>query len=323
MKRPSATTAKTANGTSDKHQRILDAAIEVIAEHGFFHSRVAEIADRAGVADGTIYLYFKNKDEFLMAAIDSAFHRFIRRAKAALTEIDDQREKLRRIAFLHLEGLGSNRSLAIVFQTELRHSAKFLGQFSHNLMVEYFDLIKGVLREGQSAGVFRADLSVTIAAHCFFGAVDEIVTSWILSDREHHLIQPGRFSGIDRAERRGSGLLSMEIRTLADIFFASVARDKNRHVMVKRGGGWLVLSSRQLYGYVAALSRIFKSWGINKGDRVAILSENRPEWMIVDFACVTSGIVDVRFTRRSPRSKLSMFCKIPALAWCACPRKSS
>jgi TetR/AcrR family fatty acid metabolism transcriptional regulator len=74
-----------------------------------------------------------------------------------------------------------------VFQTELRHSAKFLGQFSHNLMVEYFDLIKGVLKEGQAAGVFRADLSVTIAAHCFFGAVDEIVTSWILSDREHQL----------------------------------------------------------------------------------------------------------------------------------------
>jgi TetR/AcrR family fatty acid metabolism transcriptional regulator len=122
-----------------------------------------------------------------MAAIDSAFHRFIRRAKAALNEIDDPREKLRRIAFLHLEGLGSNRNLAIVFQTELRHSAKFLGQFSHNLMVEYFDLIKGVLREGQATGAFRADLSVTIAAHCFFGAVDEIVTSWILSDRDHHL----------------------------------------------------------------------------------------------------------------------------------------
>ena len=90
-KRPSQAATRSANGTSDKHQRILDAAIEVIAEHGFFHSRVAEIADRAGVADGTIYLYFKNKDEFLMAAIDSAFHRFIRRAKAALNEIDDQR----------------------------------------------------------------------------------------------------------------------------------------------------------------------------------------------------------------------------------------
>ncbi len=191
MKRPGPATEKPGNGTTDKHQRILDAAIEVIAEKGFFHSRVSEIADRAGVADGTIYLYFKNKDELLMASIDSAFHRFIRRASSAISEIEDPREKLRRMAYLHLEGLGSNRNLAIVFQTELRHSAKFLGQFSHNLMVEYFDLIKGVLRDGQARGVFRADISVTIAAHCFFGAVDEIVTSWILSDRDkdrdHHL----------------------------------------------------------------------------------------------------------------------------------------
>jgi TetR/AcrR family fatty acid metabolism transcriptional regulator len=91
------------------------------------------------------------------------------------------------MAFLHLEGLGAKRSLAVVFQTELRHSLKFLGQFSHNLMVEYFDLIKGVLHEGQEAGVFRADMSVTMAAHCFFGALDEIVTTWILTEREQQL----------------------------------------------------------------------------------------------------------------------------------------
>ncbi len=191
MKRSSEPVAKPANGTSDKYQRILDAAIEVIAEHGFFHSRVAEIADRAGVADGTIYLYFKNKDELLMAAIDSAFHRFIQRARSALALTPEPREKLRRMAFLHLEGLGSDRNLAIVFQTELRHSLKFLGQFSHNLLVEYFDLIKSVVREGQEAGVFRTDISVTMAAHCFFGSLDEIVTTWILSDhdrdRAYHL----------------------------------------------------------------------------------------------------------------------------------------
>src|SRR5437660_8970387 len=105
-KRPSQAATRSANGTSDKYQRILDAAVEVIAEHGFFHSRVAEIANRAGVADGTIYLYFKNKDELLMAAIDSAFHRFIQQAKTALQETRDPREKLRRMAFLHLEALG-------------------------------------------------------------------------------------------------------------------------------------------------------------------------------------------------------------------------
>jgi len=87
--------------------------------------------------------------------------------------------------------------------------------------------------------------------------------------------------------------MSMEPKTLADIFFASVAHDLNRHVMLKRGAEWQVISSRQLYGYVAAMARTLRQWGIQKGDRVAILSENRPEWMIVDFACVASGIVDV------------------------------
>jgi long-chain acyl-CoA synthetase len=85
----------------------------------------------------------------------------------------------------------------------------------------------------------------------------------------------------------------MEINTLADIFFASIAHDLERHVVFKRGTAWQVISSRQLYGYVATLARILKQWGIHKGDRVAMLSENRPEWMIADFACVTTGIIDV------------------------------
>ena len=85
----------------------------------------------------------------------------------------------------------------------------------------------------------------------------------------------------------------MEPRTLADIFFASVAHDLDRHLMFKRSSGWQTISSRQLYGYVVNMARALKQWGIAKGDRVAILSENRPEWMIVDFACVTSGIIDV------------------------------
>jgi long-chain acyl-CoA synthetase len=85
----------------------------------------------------------------------------------------------------------------------------------------------------------------------------------------------------------------MEIRTLADIFFTSVEHDVERHVMFKPGAEWRIISSRQLYGYVAQMARVLRQWGIKKGDRVAILSENRPEWMIADFACVTSGIADV------------------------------
>lgn len=85
----------------------------------------------------------------------------------------------------------------------------------------------------------------------------------------------------------------METRTLSDIFFASVAHDLQSHLQFKRGNGWQIISSRQFYSYVVTMARAFKQWGIGKGERVAILSENRPEWMIVDFACVTSGIIDV------------------------------
>jgi TetR/AcrR family fatty acid metabolism transcriptional regulator len=172
---------------SEKYQRILDAAVAVIAEHGYFHARVTDIAARAGVADGTIYLYFKSKEQILMAAIDSAFAAFLDQARKELARTPDAEQRLRRLARLHLESLGANRNLAIVFQTELRQSAKFLAQFSHRHLIEYFDLIREVVREGQRTGVFRKELSDKIVANCFFGALDEMVTSWLLSEHDYPL----------------------------------------------------------------------------------------------------------------------------------------
>jgi TetR/AcrR family fatty acid metabolism transcriptional regulator len=172
---------------ADKYQRILEAAVEVIAENGFFNARVSDIAQRAGVADGTIYLYFKSKDQILMAAISNAFGAFLELARSEVKSITEPREQLRRLALLHLTCLGSNRNLAIVFQTELRQSARFLAQFSQHQLKQYFDLIRDVVREGQSQGVFRGDLSDKIVANCFFGSLDEMVTSWLLSERDYSL----------------------------------------------------------------------------------------------------------------------------------------
>ncbi len=183
--RPQAAAAATKN--TDKYQRILDAAIEVIAGHGYSHSRVTDIAARAGVADGTIYLYFQNKEELLMAAINTAFEDFLRRARTETEPLKDPRQRLRRLAFLHLSLMGENRNVAVVFQTELRHSAKFLAQFSKQHLVDYFELIRQVIREGQEQGLFRRELSDKIAANCFFGAIDEMVTSWMLSEHEYPL----------------------------------------------------------------------------------------------------------------------------------------
>jgi len=168
--------------SGDKYQRILDAAISVFAEKGFYVARVSDVAERASVADGTIYLYFRNKEELLMTAINSAFAAFMSRARTELEAIASPAGKLRRLALLHLETLGSNRELAIVLQMELRQSVRFLVPFSQQHMVEYFGLVRAAIAEGQKQGVFRSELHEKIAANCFFGAIDEMVTSWVLDE---------------------------------------------------------------------------------------------------------------------------------------------
>ena len=173
--------------SGDKYQRILDAAIEVIAEKGFHSSRVSDIAERANVADGTIYLYFKSKEQILMTALESAFEAFIAQAKKELAGSSDAASKLRVLARLHLRELGRNRNLAIVLQTELRQSAKFLAEFSQRELKAYFNLIREVIREGQQAGSIRQDVADKIAAACLFGALDELVTTWVLSSRDYDL----------------------------------------------------------------------------------------------------------------------------------------
>jgi len=171
----------------DKYQRILDAAISVFAEKGFQAARVSDVADRACVADGTIYLYFRNKEELLVTAVNIAFDAFMSRARSELALIDSPAEKLRRIAQLHLEALGSNHDLAVVFQMELRQSAHLLAPFSRQHMIEYFDLLRQAIRQGQAEGTFRPNLPDKIAAKCFFGALDEMVTAWLLDHSNYKL----------------------------------------------------------------------------------------------------------------------------------------
>lgn len=170
----------------EKYDRILEAALAVFAEKGFFVSRISDIADRANVADGTVYLYFKNKDEILATAITTAFETFMNNARTELEKIADPVERLRTLARLHLEALGGNRNAAIVFQMELRQSTR-LSEFSHQHLVEYFSLVRAAIQQGQQCGAFRKDLPDKIAANCFFGALDEMVTSWVLSEHEFPL----------------------------------------------------------------------------------------------------------------------------------------
>jgi TetR/AcrR family fatty acid metabolism transcriptional regulator len=174
-------------GREGKYRQILEAAVEVIAENGFANSRVSQIAARAGIADGTVYLYFKSKDQILMAALDDAFSRFVARAREETSHVSDAAEKLRVVLRLHLKAMSENRALAVVLQTELRQSAKFLAEFSQRQLRSYLQLLRDIIKEGQNAGILRKNIPDRLAVSCVFGALDDVVTAWILSDREYDL----------------------------------------------------------------------------------------------------------------------------------------
>jgi TetR/AcrR family fatty acid metabolism transcriptional regulator len=175
------------NGASGKREAILRAATRVFARNGYFNSKVADIARAANVADGTVYLYFKSKEEILHSIFDQNMAEAIGSGRKLIEKINDPKEKLRRIAMLHLERLGADRDLAIVFQVELRGSTKFMQESSAAGFAEYLGLLRKTFEEGQRCGVFRKDLNAKLVSKILFGALDEMATNWIVSKRSYKL----------------------------------------------------------------------------------------------------------------------------------------
>ncbi|MBA2378733.1 MAG: TetR/AcrR family transcriptional regulator [Blastocatellia bacterium] len=184
-------TAKTAAPralVADKRFAIHRAAIKVFAGKGFFNSKVSDIAREAGIADGTVYLYFKSKEDILHSIFDGAMKEFIEDGKRELERLTSPEDRLRRIAELHLERLSADRDLAVVFQVELRGSTKFMREFSAAGFAEYLEIISTTIAEGQRSSSFRKDIKPIVAAKIFYGALDEMVTNWILSDKHYPLV---------------------------------------------------------------------------------------------------------------------------------------
>jgi TetR/AcrR family transcriptional regulator, fatty acid metabolism regulator protein len=172
---------------ADKRDAILRAAIDTFAARGFFTAQVADVARAAGVAAGTVYLYFRGKDDLLISIFERAMKEAIAEGRASVAAKMSPVDRLREIARLHLERLGRDRKLAIVFQVELRQSTKFMERFSATQLREYLGIIRDVIAEGQAKGAFRKHINPTLAAKLFFGALDEMATNWILSRRKYAL----------------------------------------------------------------------------------------------------------------------------------------
>ncbi len=172
---------------SAKARQIIDAAIRVFARDGYFNSRVSDIAREAGIASGTIYLYFRTKDEILVTLFREKMAEWVALARRELRGEPDPVAKIRRLVALHFSVLERDPELAEVVQVELRQGQKFFRGAAADEVAAYFDLIASVLEEGIAAGQFRADLPVKVATKMLFGAMDQMATSWVLGKRRYRL----------------------------------------------------------------------------------------------------------------------------------------
>ncbi|HEX3772706.1 MAG TPA: TetR/AcrR family transcriptional regulator [Polyangiaceae bacterium] len=169
----------------DKRERILAAAVRVFARKGFHATRVSEVAKAAGVADGTIYLYFESKEHLLVSLFEDRVERLLAYLESELPRASSASHRLQRIVEMQLGLLEGERDLAEVVTVILRQSTKLLREYAAPKFNAYLDVIARVIAEGQAAGELRDDVSPHLAARALFGALDAITMTWALGRAEH------------------------------------------------------------------------------------------------------------------------------------------
>jgi TetR/AcrR family fatty acid metabolism transcriptional regulator len=174
---------------NNKRGLILDAAVRAFARDGYHQAKMADVAREAGVAAGTIYLYFTSKDELLISIFEEKVQAFVQEFRGRVNQEQGAAAKLRKLVELHLYEMQEHQDLAAVFQLDLRQSRRFMSAYPKVDLKNYFDLIGEIIEEGQQHAVFRQDVYVGAVKRALFGALDETVTSWLLAGKSYDLTQ--------------------------------------------------------------------------------------------------------------------------------------
>ncbi|PTL39901.1 TetR/AcrR family transcriptional regulator [Alkalicoccus saliphilus] len=170
-----------------KYEKIINAAVKVIAENGYHHSQVSKIAKEAGVADGTIYLYFNNKEDILISLFEEKMGVFVDYIKDKIQYATTIEEKLYILIYTHLTLLEKDHDLALVTQLELRQSNISIRFKVNEVLKDYLGLIDSIIEEGKDSGAFDKDIDTRMMRQVIFGAIDEVVTNWVMKDHRYAL----------------------------------------------------------------------------------------------------------------------------------------
>ena len=178
---------KTRNG--EKYFRIINAATKIFARKGFFQAKVSDIAREAQVADGTIYLYFENKDDILISLFEEQMKAVLENMIEQIAVEKDAVKKIEKFALTHLKLIELNKNVAEIIQVELRQSSKFMKEYKNERFLHYLNLIDDIITEGQQQGIFKKEVIPGIAKRAFFGALDEMSRFWVLSSHKKYDIE--------------------------------------------------------------------------------------------------------------------------------------
>ncbi len=176
-----------AKRSGEKYHDILEAAVKTFAQTGYHRTRVADIAREAGVADGTVYIYFKNKEDILVSLFQDLMIRFVDDLCSELIQCRNANEKLKAIISYHLTTLGNRPEQAKVTQIELRQIDQAINVGISKPLKGYFDLLEEVIEEGKEQGLYRKELDTRTARKVIFGGIDEVVTCWVMSGKPYSL----------------------------------------------------------------------------------------------------------------------------------------
>ncbi len=161
---------------------ILNAAIKVVAKNGYYNALTAEIAKEAGVAAGTIYNYFENKDDLLISIFNEKLGEMVETLRGAMEGMDDPDSKISVIVSSVMSLLQTDRDLAEIIVVELRQSAKFLKGSAMIKMLEFLGLIEEVVVEGQAKSLYRRNVDPAVVAVLLVGCMESVVSMWIVGD---------------------------------------------------------------------------------------------------------------------------------------------
>jgi len=172
---------------SEKYNKILNSAGAIFAEYGFHKATISQIATQAGVADGTLYLYFKNKDDILYQFISFKTNVVFKEMNAAVKKGRNAEEKLRYLIRCHLTEFQNDRNMAIIFQSEVRYLREIESQIK-DISKMYLDLLSDIIERGQIEGSMRQDLFIGLVKRFILGAVEGVISTWVSADGRYDLV---------------------------------------------------------------------------------------------------------------------------------------